>query len=157
MTAAGCAIQGSAIYRIDKGEPPRQVTVDELLALADVFDVENITDLLQPVELIEQKWAEAVAADFISATRELDDAQANAVRAVLRLAEVARTSADLYEFVAHQWHAASPARQWFGEFVGAEGVDNDALSRLTHISNQFWEQLLTLMDSATGVSAAEED
>ncbi len=37
MTDAGCAINQSAIYKIEKGDPPRRITVDELIALGRVF------------------------------------------------------------------------------------------------------------------------
>lgn len=147
MTAEGCPIQTSALYKL-QGEPPRRVTVDELVALANVFDL-TTDDLLRPIELVEREWAEDVAADFIAATRDLDDAQAGILRAALRLADVGRKSPDLYEYVAHQWQAASPARQWFAEFVGAEGVDNDELSRLADLSNLFWDQVLAMLEQAS--------
>jgi len=47
MTAAGCAIQPSAIYKIEKGNPPRRITVAEMVALAEVFDI-PIDDLIAP-------------------------------------------------------------------------------------------------------------
>lgn len=34
MTDAGCAIQASAIYKIEKATPPRRITVNELAALS---------------------------------------------------------------------------------------------------------------------------
>lgn len=48
MTAAGCAIQASALYKIEKADPPRRITVDELVALAKVFDT-SVEDLLRPL------------------------------------------------------------------------------------------------------------
>jgi hypothetical protein len=50
MTAAGCPIQPSAIYKIEKAEPPRRITVDELVALSTVFDL-PIPELLLPPEV----------------------------------------------------------------------------------------------------------
>ena len=47
MTDAGCAIKGSAIYKIEKGSPPRRVTVDELVGFARVFET-PIERLLAP-------------------------------------------------------------------------------------------------------------
>jgi transcriptional regulator with XRE-family HTH domain len=49
MTKAGCPIQPSGLYKIEKAG--RRITVDELAGLAKVFDLE-ISELLQPVELI---------------------------------------------------------------------------------------------------------
>lgn len=51
MTAAGCPIQQSAIWKIENGKPRRRITVDELLAFAEVFGT-DITGLLQPPELV---------------------------------------------------------------------------------------------------------
>lgn len=48
LTDVGCPIQGSAIYKIEKGMPRRRIVVDELVALGKVFYLE-ITDLLVPV------------------------------------------------------------------------------------------------------------
>lgn len=45
MSAVGCPIQPSALHRIEKGSPRRKVTVDELVALSQVFEV-PIEDLI---------------------------------------------------------------------------------------------------------------
>ena len=37
MTAQGCAIDQSALYKIEKGNPRRRISVDELVALREVF------------------------------------------------------------------------------------------------------------------------
>jgi transcriptional regulator with XRE-family HTH domain len=39
MTDVGCPIQPSALYKIEKGSPRRRITVDELVALATVFEI----------------------------------------------------------------------------------------------------------------------
>jgi len=39
MTDAGCSIQPSAIYKIEKGQPRRRVTVNELAALSQVWAI----------------------------------------------------------------------------------------------------------------------
>lgn len=51
MTKAGCPINASALYKIEKGDPPRRITVDELVALSRVFEV-PLADLLQPPEKV---------------------------------------------------------------------------------------------------------
>ena len=48
MTSVGCSINASAIYKIEKGDPPRRITVDELVALGRVFAL-DLEDLVQPV------------------------------------------------------------------------------------------------------------
>lgn len=45
MSRVGCPIQASAIYKIEKGDPPRRITVDEVVALSSVFEM-SIDDLL---------------------------------------------------------------------------------------------------------------
>jgi hypothetical protein len=50
MTDAGCAIQASAIYKIEQGDPPRRITVDELVGFARVFGT-TPEDLLTAPEL----------------------------------------------------------------------------------------------------------
>jgi transcriptional regulator with XRE-family HTH domain len=58
MTDAGCPINQSALYKIEKGTkgkdgqpgPARRITVDELVALAQVFDT-TPEDLLLPPDL----------------------------------------------------------------------------------------------------------
>lgn len=39
MTDAGCEIHPSALYKIEKGNPPRRITVTELLAFATVLEL----------------------------------------------------------------------------------------------------------------------
>jgi transcriptional regulator with XRE-family HTH domain len=39
MTAAGCPIQGSAIFKIERGEPRRKINVDELVALSRIWAI----------------------------------------------------------------------------------------------------------------------
>src|SRR5215217_3528095 len=68
MTDSGCSISTSAIYKIEGGDPPRRIAVDELIALAQVFGA-TVDDLLTPVEVLEQKQARNLL-------RELDEAEA---------------------------------------------------------------------------------
>ena len=39
MTEAGCPINGSAIFRIEKGKPRRRITVNELAALSLIWAI----------------------------------------------------------------------------------------------------------------------
>lgn len=56
LTDAGCPIQGSAIYKIEKDDPPRRITVNELVALGAVFEL-AVEELLVPVEFVENREA----------------------------------------------------------------------------------------------------
>lgn len=48
MTDVGCQIQPSALYKVEKGEPPRRVTVDELVALSIVFKIPMAELIIDP-------------------------------------------------------------------------------------------------------------
>lgn len=76
MTDAGCAMTGSAIFKIEKGNPPRRIVVDELVAFAKVFGV-SIEELLLPPELAAQK----VLAELVTAW---DTANSEAAAAITR-------------------------------------------------------------------------
>lgn len=56
MAAAGYPIQSTAIFKIERGKPPRRVTVDELVGFAAAFDV-TVEEMLVPVELIHDRRA----------------------------------------------------------------------------------------------------
>ncbi|MBM7519177.1 helix-turn-helix domain-containing protein [Nocardioides nitrophenolicus] len=49
MTAAGCPMNGSAIYRIEDPEIRRKVDADELVTMATLFEM-SVADLLTPPE-----------------------------------------------------------------------------------------------------------
>lgn len=48
MTDTGCQIQPSALYKLEKGDPPRRVTVDELVALSLVFKIPMAELIIDP-------------------------------------------------------------------------------------------------------------
>ncbi len=50
MTRVGCPIQASGVYKIEKADPPRRITVDELVAFAEVFAT-PVQELLLPPEM----------------------------------------------------------------------------------------------------------
>lgn len=50
MEAVGCPINASAIYKIERWDPPRRITVDELVALSRVFEI-AMPELLMPPEV----------------------------------------------------------------------------------------------------------
>ncbi len=87
MTVAGCPINQSAIYKIEKGTrdregrpgPARRITVQELLAFSKVFEI-DIAALLLPPEVAESQelselliaWNEARHAAGEAKLRELE-------------------------------------------------------------------------------------
>lgn len=74
MTQAGCSIQPSAIYKIEKGDPPRRVTVDELVALANVFEV-GLEDMLIPISALMTRKAHALVKRWAQADEALEEAR----------------------------------------------------------------------------------
>lgn len=51
MAALGCPMNQSGIWKIENGDPPRRITVDELVAFSRVFQV-PADDLLLPAEVV---------------------------------------------------------------------------------------------------------
>lgn len=73
MSDLGCAIQHTAIYKMVKADPPRRVTVDELVAFARVFDL-GVEELLLPVEAVTNRHVKAAFAEWANAVSESDKA-----------------------------------------------------------------------------------
>lgn len=76
MADAGCPIHASAIYKIEKGDPPRRITVDELVAFSAVLDI-PITELLLPPEAVLTSEIKALFEEWIElwneAARQLEE------------------------------------------------------------------------------------
>ena len=89
MTAAGCAIQASALYKIEKGTPRRRITVDELVAIAVVFEV-DIPDLLLPVEVALHHDIALIASAQAEASQVLREAINQAIAATKELFDLYR-------------------------------------------------------------------
>lgn len=49
MADVGCPIAASALHRIEKGDPPRKISLDEFVAFADVFEIDR-DELLRPLD-----------------------------------------------------------------------------------------------------------
>jgi transcriptional regulator with XRE-family HTH domain len=79
LSDSGCSINGSSIYRIEKGAPPRKITVDELIAFARVFE-KTVQDLLTPVELVRKERGKQIVAGIEQAGDDL-------AKAVVRLSD----------------------------------------------------------------------
>ena len=89
MTAIGCAINASAIYKIEKGEPPRRITVDELVALGRVFKLE-LEELVQPPEVAANKQLLRLLRNMqnaADATLQADGEYKTALNALAKFAE----------------------------------------------------------------------
>lgn len=98
MTDAGCPINGSAIYRIEKGNPPRAISVNEFVALQKVFGLSH-EELLQPVELMRQQRAQDLIARRDPAIDSLTDAVNELLDIYVELFEISLGDPDLYDYV----------------------------------------------------------
>jgi len=75
MTNAGCPIDKTAIYKIEKGEPRRRIVVDELVAFAKVFGL-SLEELLVPPELAMKKQVTELVIEWTAAGYRIDTAKA---------------------------------------------------------------------------------
>lgn len=74
MTDFGCPIQPNAIYRIEKGVPPRAIRVDELVALAKVFGL-TYDELLLPPEIVGAHLGIRLFREWAAAHRAIEAAE----------------------------------------------------------------------------------
>jgi transcriptional regulator with XRE-family HTH domain len=105
MTDEGCPLVGSAIYRIEKGDPPRHITVDELVAFANVFDT-TVPDLLLPMELVRKESARELVERTLDVYRALPAATSELYNLCKKFYELQQSDPELHEFSANQWVAA---------------------------------------------------
>lgn len=73
LTAVGCAIDPSALYKIEKADPPRRITVDELVGLSEVFGL-TLTELVTPLDVIVSEQTLKLIGACRSAHEQMGDA-----------------------------------------------------------------------------------
>ena len=100
MTDAGCSMHGSAIHKIENGEPRRRISVDELVAFASVFET-SVEELLTPVELLRKERAKQVVEEVEAARTKMVDAAAALVDAYAAYFDLAAYDPDLREYAEH--------------------------------------------------------
>lgn len=98
MTRAGCKMNGSAIHKIEKGSPPRRINVDELLALAKVFET-TVEDLLEPMEVRRNRRAAELLKDYDAAKRTFGTAVESLHRALIAMHQLAFQDDELFAYV----------------------------------------------------------
>lgn len=86
MTQAGCAIQSSAIYKIEKSDPPRRITVDELVGFSEVFNI-PVGNILMPPEIAAREALIELLTDWEMARRSAAEAKSAEDEAWTRLVE----------------------------------------------------------------------
>lgn len=114
MTKSGCPVDPSAIYKIEKGKPPRRIVVDELVAFAQVFGV-PVEDLLLPPELAAQKQLTELVIDWTAAGYEIDTATT----------KQNETWAAIQDYVAAHPEARSALESVFGKWAELHFDEDD--------------------------------
>lgn len=125
MTDVGCAIHGSAIYKIEKADPPRRISVDELVAVATVFDM-SVEDLLVPYELAIHHEAMEVLVQMRTTESDLVSIVDRFLGLAQRLIDLNRSQAhdeDVADRLEELWSPLSTAR--VGVDLHGTGVDGD--------------------------------
>lgn len=104
MTKAGCAINGSSIYKIESSG--RRISVDELATLARIWDQPSVDALLIPMELLEQRRAQELVAKLRSTEESAEALSADYFEIGVELLGLIREDRDLYDYVMNH-HKAS--------------------------------------------------
>ena len=102
MTANGCPIQPSALHKMEKGDPPRRITVNELWALAQSLELQ-VNDLVSeprlPGNLPAEAWeivqtGEKHVRDIAFAEMKIDKAKKALISAGTKMAKLLRTNVE---------------------------------------------------------------
>jgi transcriptional regulator with XRE-family HTH domain len=88
MTEAGYPLNQSAIWRIENGDPPRRVNLEEAVGFAKVFGI-SLGDLITPVGDMATPELKRRLQNLLEAARAYREAEATAYRAVEALEEYA--------------------------------------------------------------------
>jgi transcriptional regulator with XRE-family HTH domain len=106
MTDAGCAMAGTAIFRIETGNPRRRITVDELVAFAAVFDT-TVEDLLAPVEVARKERARRLVAKAFTAFDALPATVYTLAEVIAEIRELSESDPEVHEYFVHLWQSES--------------------------------------------------
>src|SRR5947209_1055598 len=89
MTNAGCPMDASSIYKIEKGNPRRRITVDEFVAFSRVLDVDLDDLLIDPALLKDKRFQDLLSRWLIAAQSwaENQEEMLDARRKILSLAK----------------------------------------------------------------------
>lgn len=77
MKALGCPIQVSALHKIEKGNPPRRITVDEMVAFAQAFGLTLNEIAADPASLVRSEARDLQEHATIALSASLDAKRAS--------------------------------------------------------------------------------
>ena len=101
MGDAGCPIQPTAVYKIEKADPPRRITVDELVAFAKVFDT-SVENLLAPAELANKPQWQALAKKALDVFEVLPAAVRSLSEVVAEARDLSETDPVAYDYFSRE-------------------------------------------------------
>ncbi|MEZ0096260.1 helix-turn-helix transcriptional regulator [Streptacidiphilus sp. EB129] len=96
MSEAGFPINQSAVWRIESGDPPRRVNLDEAIGFARVFEI-SLEDLIGPPEAGENAHLQRLLAEYADASVALRAAREQMGRARVALDAYAEAHPSLAE------------------------------------------------------------
>lgn len=88
MSDAGCKIHSSALYKIEKGDPPRRITVTELLAFSKVLELPLAELVADPRTYMPHRVFE-----LVDTAARLEDKAGRMMHEYLKASEAAATAA----------------------------------------------------------------
>lgn len=150
MTEAGCPIAGSAIYRIESGDPPRRITFDEAVAIASVFGL-SLEDLSTPLELVRQTKARDLIAKLDPAIGALSEAVEGVLNLYVELFEITLHDHELSEYVMNHWF--SPGQAEGGRSLIVTGKGNEVAS--AEFENALQDFYTAIVNAAGNAVAAD--
>lgn len=111
MTDKGCPINASSLYKIEKGSPrPRKISVDELVALSQVFDI-SVEDLLVPVEVMRNEQAKELVRELQTLKAEIMEKTATFYDDLRYYFVLAHVDEEAFDYVTHQVFGLKASRE----------------------------------------------
>lgn len=140
LTDAGCPIQPSAIYKIEKADPPRRISVDELVAFAAVFET-SVEQLLMPPEMVQAGELHELFDAWESARARLQSETENEASTRERIRQYLESHPDLDQTL------QTFVREWVSDWA-ANPDSAEALWMYELTGSQEWSDRLDVMLNA---------
>jgi predicted dinucleotide-utilizing enzyme len=148
MEAEGCPIQISALHKVEKGDPPRRVTLDEAIAMAAALGL-RLEELVEPMDQVQQARAQEIARELVDAFVNFDDAVVRGLHLYLAYGKIATDDSELLEYLNH--HIRFPTGAVAGVDLG-DSVTQSEVEDLRGRVAALWAEIARLGTRAAGVS-----
>lgn len=131
MTDAGCPINQSALYKVEQGQPRRRITVDELVAMARVFET-SVEDLLVDPKLLALREVVPLLAEWRDLKsrryRVLEEIRTRQAEIEEEVRQMAADAPEVIETIRSYWEADAEEVAWTDEDVEIFGKTKDELT-----------------------------